>query len=463
MVASRRIDGSRARPYEAREPITDGGTPSDENWRAGVADAVITPERPLWMGGYADRRGPAEGVHLDLHAKALALEDVGGDCVVVVNVEVSTIPADIREAVVERCEAEYGLAPERVLLNASHTHCGPEFRAGKLEIVFDIGPDDEIGRNAAAYRERLEDELVELVGQALDDRESAALHYSRGACAIATNRRRPTEDGIEFGPHPDGPSDHDVPVLSVSSGGERRAILFGYACHPTSLMIQRYSGDWAGHAQRFLEEAYPEATAIFLQGCGGDQKAYPQRTLDLAEQHGRTLANAVRGALESHQRPVSGPLRVAFDRTELAFTDLPSREQLEADLESDDPQTRGSARALLDELEATGTIETTRDHPVQAIGFGSDLTLIAMAGELFAGYGTALKERLPGPTWVAAYSHETFPYVPTERAFYEGGYEVDRAPKLFDVPSKLAPDTEDRILNAATALGEKVTGSRYER
>jgi hypothetical protein len=192
-------------------------------------------------------------------------------------------------------------------------------------------------------------------------------------------------------------------------------------------MIRRYGGDWAGHAQRFIEKAYPEATAVFLQGCGGDQKAYPQRTLDLAEQHGRTLANAVRGALQSHQRPVSGPLRVAFDHTELAFTDPPSRE-----------------------------------HPAQAIGFGSDLTMIAMAGELFAGYGTALKERLPGPTWVAAYSHETFPYVPTERAYYEGGYEVDRAPKLFDVPSKLAPDTEDRILNAATALGETVTGARYD-
>lgn len=461
MVASRRIDKRRTWVSEARKAVTDGGTPTDD-WRAGVADAVITPDRPLWMGGYSDRRGPAEGVHLDLHAKALTLEDIAGNRVVVVNLEVSTIPAELHEAVVQRCEAEYGLAPERVLLNASHTHCGPEFRAGKLEIIFGIASDDEIGRNAAAYRDRLETELVELVGRALADSEPASLHYSRGACAIATNRRRPTEDGIEFGPHPDGPSDHDVPVLSVTSGGERRAILFGYACHPSSLMIQRYSGDWAGHAQRFLEAASPGATAIFLQGCGGDQKAYPQRRLDLAEQHGRTLANAVLGALESHQRPVSGPLRVAFDRTEVAFTDPPSRAQLEADLESDDPQTRGSARTLLDELDETGTIETTRDHPVQAIGFGSDLTLIAMAGELFAEYGMALKERLPGPTWVAAYSHETFPYVPTERAFYEGGYEVDRAPTVFDVPSKLAPDTEQRILNAATALGKKVTGSRYE-
>jgi len=419
MVASQRID--------ERRTVTDGGSPG-AGWRAGVADTVITPEVPLWLGGYADRRGPAEGVHLDLHAKALAFEDGAGNRAVVVSVEVSTIPGALREAVAERCESDYGLAPERLLVNASHTHCGPEFRPDKLEIVFDIGPDSEIGRNAAAYRDRLEDELVALVGKALDDCRPVTVEYSRGACAIATNRRRPTEDGVAFAPHPDGPSDHDVPVLSVSWGGERRAILFGYACHPSSLMIRRYSGDWAGHAQRVLEETYPSATAVFLQGCGGDQKAYPQRTLDLAEQHGRTLANAVRGALESHQRTVSGPLRVAFDRTELAFTDPASRE-----------------------------------HPIQAVGFGSDLTLLAMAGEPFAEYGIALKERLPGPTWVAGYSHETFPYLPTESAHHEGGYEVDRAPALFDVPSTLAPDTERRVLHAATALGERVTGARYER
>ncbi|MFB6295473.1 MAG: neutral/alkaline non-lysosomal ceramidase N-terminal domain-containing protein [Halobacteriales archaeon] len=454
MVASQRIDEPRT--------VTDGGSPG-AGWRAGVADTVITPEVRLWMGGYADRRGPAEGVHLDLHAKALAFEDGAGNRAVVVSVEVSTIPGELRAAVAERCESDYGLAPERLLVNASHTHCGPEFRPEKLEIVFDVGPDSEIGHNAAAYRDRLEDELVALVGEALDDCRPATLQYSRGACAIATSRRRPTEDGVAFGPHPDGPSDHDVPVLSVSSGDERRAILFGYACHPSSLMIQRYSGDWAGHAQRVLEEAYPSATAVFLQGCGGDQKAYPQRTLDLAEQHGRTLANAVRGALESRQRPVGGPLRVAFDRTELGFTDPPSREQLERDLDAEDPQTRASAAALLDELDATGDIETTREHPIQAVGFGADLTLVAMAGEPFAEYGIALKDRLPGPTWVAGYSHETFPYLPTESAHHEGGYEVDRAPTLFDVPSKLAPDAERRVLHAATALGERVTGARYER
>src|SRR5262245_8050858 len=31
------------------------------DWKAGAARVKITPERPMWMSGYASRTGPAEG------------------------------------------------------------------------------------------------------------------------------------------------------------------------------------------------------------------------------------------------------------------------------------------------------------------------------------------------------------------------------------------------------------------
>jgi hypothetical protein len=45
------------------------------NWKAGVATAVITPDGPVWMAGYASRTKPAEGKAQDLFAKALAFDD----------------------------------------------------------------------------------------------------------------------------------------------------------------------------------------------------------------------------------------------------------------------------------------------------------------------------------------------------------------------------------------------------
>src|SRR5690606_22724859 len=103
----------------------------------------------------------------------------------------------------------------------------------------------------------------------------------------------------------DGPVDHDVPVLTVrDAAGTLRAIAFGYACHNTTLSSVTvppeepkylFNGDYAGFAQEILQRAYPEAVAMFVNGCSGDQNPYPRRDevpgvlpLELAEHHGRT-------------------------------------------------------------------------------------------------------------------------------------------------------------------------------
>jgi hypothetical protein len=76
-----------------------------------------------------------------------------------------------------------------------------------------------------------------------------------------------------------------------------------------------YCGDYAGFAEEFLQEHRPGFTALFLMGCGGDQNPYPRRSdvvpgitdLELAQQHGRALSNAVEVALSANPRPVGGP------------------------------------------------------------------------------------------------------------------------------------------------------------
>ena len=44
-----------------------------------------------------------------------------------------------------------------------------------------------------------------------------------------------------------GPVDHDVPVLRVNvADGALKAIIFGYACHCTTLSFYQFTGDYAG-------------------------------------------------------------------------------------------------------------------------------------------------------------------------------------------------------------------------
>jgi len=103
---------------------------SAPGWRAGVASAVITPRETLWMAGYAARNKPSEGVAQDLFAKALALEDGQGGRLVIVTMDLIGIPRIMRDQVAKEVEAKHRLPPHALLLNASHTHCGPVVRSG---------------------------------------------------------------------------------------------------------------------------------------------------------------------------------------------------------------------------------------------------------------------------------------------------------------------------------------------
>jgi neutral ceramidase len=239
-----------------------------------------------------------------------------------------------------------------------------------------------------------------------------------------------------------------------------RAVLFGYACHNTTLNFYKFCGDYAGFAQEYLEQAHPEATALFMSGCGADQNPYPRRgprSLEYCMEHGRTLANAVEAALLSPARPIPGPIRAALETVTLDFAEPPSRQQLQQQTESDDKYERRHARVLLEELEQTGRIRTTYPYLVQVVQFGNGLTMVALAGEVVVDYSLRLKAELAGPPlWVAGYSNDVFGYVPSLRVLQEGGYEGGGAMRYTNLPGPFAPSTEKRIVDKVHKLVNKV-------
>src|SRR5262249_60590280 len=119
--------------------------------------------------------------------------------------------------------------------------------------------------------------LVPAAEAALAKLEPVSLSFGHGRATFAANRRVFRPNGVQFGVNPEGPVDHDVPVLRIDdAGGRVKAVVFGYACHCTTLGGDHYriGGDWAGYAQEYLERAHPGATALFVTGCGGG--AHPE-------------------------------------------------------------------------------------------------------------------------------------------------------------------------------------------
>ncbi|MBP87615.1 MAG: hypothetical protein CMJ64_12970 [Planctomycetaceae bacterium] len=358
-------------------------------WKAGVATVVITPDEPMWMAGYAGRDKPSEGKVHDLFAKALAVEDPAGTRLVIVTTDLIGIPRPLRDWLQQEAATRYELPPEGLLLNASHTHCGPELRASKASL-YGLAP--ERVSQGQAYLEALQSKLLALVGSAIENLALAKLSYTHGRAGFAMNRRRPTETEPRNAPYPDGPVDHDVPVLRVENAdGELKAIVFGYACHNTTLGFYQFCGDYAGFAQQYLEDAHENVTAMFVTGCGADQNPQPRRTLDLAQQHGRALANGVEAAMLGPSKPIDERLQVAIAETSLQFADPPSRSELESQAKSKNKYERRRAVVLLQQLDETSKIDTSYSYLLQTANFGDDLLMIAMAGEVVVDYVFAIQ------------------------------------------------------------------------
>ena len=425
------------------------------DYKAGIGRIIITPEKPIYMSGYGGRDHPSEGVIHDLWAKALAIEDRKGARVVIVSTDLIGLPRSISDIVAARVQKQYGIDRAHLVLNSSHTHTGPLIRRN-LEMLFELGPDEN--QVVSDYSNKLTENLVAVVGAALKDLEPADLSFGNGRATFAINRRQSTPAGMKIGENPQGPGDPDVPILKITApDGKLRAVLFGYACHNTTLTGQFYkiSGDYSGFAQIAIEKANPGATAMFLMLCGADQNPYPRSKLELAEEHGATLAAEVNRVLGERLQRVRGPVRPAFQIVEINFAPK-SRETFEARLNESNVYRVRHAKAMLRLYDERNPI-VRYPYPVQAIQFGKDLTLVALGGEVVVDYDLRIKREFGGKgIIVAGYSNDVMSYIPSLRVLKEGGYEADDSMIYYGLPGPYDEQVEDRIMTTVRQVIKRV-------
>ena len=420
----------------------------------GTGRVVITPAEPMWMAGYASRTAPSDGKLHDLFAKAFAIEDEAGQRSVIVTTDLLGIPAVVAHSTAEEVQRRYGIPRERLMLTASHTHCGPVVRDGLLSMY---ALDDAEAGKVKAYTDALPVKLADAVGLALDDLEPAHLQWGIGSAGFAANRRKLTLGGADNAENPIGPVDHDVPVLAARRpDGSLKAVLFGYACHNTTLSFQQFCGDYAGFAQAFIEAQLPGTTALFAAGCGGDQNPLPRRTVELAQLYGDELGTGVLRTLSGPMQPVHGPLRAVYEEIPLPLSPPPTREDLEKQTQDSDVYVQRRAQMLLKTLDEKGMLESTYPYPLQVWQFGNSLQLTALAGEAVVDYSLRLKEELGRDRqFVIAYANDVFAYIPSLRVLREGGYEGASSMIYYGLYGPWAPDVEETFMQAAHRLSAR--------
>jgi hypothetical protein len=428
-------------------------------FNAGVARKVITPETPVWLSGYASRNKPSTEILHDLWAKALVIEENKDIRIIIVTIDIIGLSHELSEGIAQRIITKYGISRSQLLMNTSHTHSGPVIWPS-LSMMFDLGTEDV--QALVRYSRKLADDIISVIDMAILDLKPANLSIAHCSAGFAINRRQTTEKGVVIGLNNDGPVDHDVPVLKVETAeGKLRAVLFGYACHNTTLDIYQVNGDYAGFAQIELEKANPGVIAMYLAGCGADQNPNPRRSVEFARQHGKALADAVQVALSGNFTPVRPPVRTYFTTVKLEFSPF-SPDQFKEEILGDDRYKIQRASFILEALDKGYDLRTL-SYPVQAVRFNKDFTILALSGEVVVDYSLNTKSRYKAENlFVAGYSTEVQCYIPSGRVLKEGGYEPETSMIYYGLPGPFADNVEAKVFSAIDLVMKK-TGAKPVR
>lgn len=399
----------------------------------GASAAAITPplEVGILMSSGRQLWEPFEGVRLPLQARAVVVEKAGRR-IALVSLDLIGLAGEAIGGMAtfrERVVAASGgaVAANDLVLASTHTHSGPESIA-----LSDLYHKDEFKKWTA--------DLAQSIGSAVGSaagsmRPARLIAGSRSAPGLAVNRRIKTTRGIasvrrQLPPDvvigPEGPVDEQLRVAAfVDRSGEPVAVLVNFTAHPVlEMCIKQVSPDYPGEMSLELQKRHPGAVVLFFQGaCGNINPPTMERSPENARQYGRKLAELVDKTFKD-AKPVRGDELALRWKT----IGLPAR-SVTGQPEAEPLKTRvGAAR-------------------IGAAGF------VFLPGEPFVEIALAIRQASPCQfTAVVGYADDYIGYIPTDRAFVNGGYEI--GPGRW---SRLASGSEPIVREKALKLLESLS------
>jgi len=427
-------------------------------WRAGVAKAVITPETSVWLAGYGSKRAPDGKLH-DIWMKSLALEAPDGKRAILVTSDFQGVPKEMSDAVFLILKKKHNLERHQVMITFSHNHCGP--RLG-LDLVDYYPIEAEQVKLVDEYTDLMVRKMADMIGESITNLAPASLKMGEGHANFAVNRRNNKEAEVPSiiakGEPLKGPVDHTVPVMTVTDKDNKpMAILFGYACHPTTLNFTKWCGDYPGFAQILIEKNHPGALAMFVNTCGGDQNPLPRRQVELCEKYGKMLADGVEEALKKPLKTIQPGLKTSFELIELPYEKIITRPELEVATRDANAVRKRWAERMIKKLDAGEKFATSYPYPLHAWKLGNEMLMIGMGAETVVDYALRFKAEFGKGTWVCGYVDDMIAYIPSRRVWAEGGYEG--GPNLYEYgrPAlRWAADNEELIAGKIKKLVDSV-------
>ena len=420
------------------------------NFLCGAAREIITPPVGTLLYGYQPDLA-STSVHDDLTATAIAFSS-GTDTALLVSVTVGDIQTELDRALRAEMASACGVPADRIILAATHTHCGPNVSgvAGWGEI--DRPYIDTILRPA----------LIRAAQAAVDAMIPAELAVTHGESRVGINRRQQLRDGrVQLGQNPWGGFDPTMTVISVRAqdGGHGIVHLIHYGCHGTACgRSTEITRDWPGTMIDRVEAQTGTLTAFFNGAIGdvGPRLTNGSTTGNIrhVEELGGVAAFDAMRILNLPKTYAVPELRLHTGTVRLPYQPHPPLEEVRRALaQIGHPDALiNHARLRYTYLKSVESLllrgESTPDaltYPVTLVTVGG-VALIPIPFEFFAEISMRLRADSPVPyTLGLSCANGYRAYLPTQDQLCRGGYEV--AVFRYASPYRLADDTDQHLIN----------------
>ncbi len=418
--------------------------------RAGAVVVDITPALGVANGGVIARGGPVTRIHDELHARCLMLDD-GAIRLAIAICDMRMLGGDVVARAKSLAGKATGLAPEYILIAATHTHAAPA--------IVGIHPEPR----DRAYAEFVARRIADGITRAGHHLAPARVGWGFGSApqhvhnrrwfmkpgAVVANPFGGTSDKVKMNPprgadllEPVGLVDPQVSVLDVRhADGRPLALLANYGLHyvggyQAGHVSADYFGLFANRVQDLLDAdpQHPPFVAMMSNGTSGDVsnndfRIKPERLPAWVKMQrvANDIAGEVAEVIEDIEHSDAATLAVAAIELQLgvrrpdAARLVWARHTLANDT---DPQRLTRPEIYAQEALALATFPPKVPVVLQAFRVG-ELRIMTVPCEMFAETGLALKKKArPAPVFIIELANGYRGYLPTPRQHEWGGYET---------------------------------------
>ncbi len=385
--------------------------PGSGSLRVGIAKIDITPDIPVMLYGYAQRKTPSEGIHDPLTARAVVFEE-NGKKVVLVSTDIGSYGADVFQVFQKSIMDKYNLKESELFLSTIHSHSSPV-----------LSLDKEKGHaNNIKYTEALNEKLLTLIGNAIKDLKPATIGMGVGYSMVGMNRREQRPDGsVGLGRNPYGITDKEVLVMKIAStDGTPFGAIFDYATHSTALggRSMKISGDVLGLSAQFTEKILGKnvVTPVFA-GASGNIDPWYRVLSEFNEEPGWIPEPVLLGTLLGEEvvtvfRGIKETTRIGGLQSSFTTVEYPRKKIADAG----NANTARSADVQQEPIPVNFTVAK----------LGDDIAFIGFNVEMLTEIGMAIKAGSPYKhTFVITHCNGSSGYLVPANLYKEGGYEVN--------------------------------------